>query len=129
MPPFWGYSGRPPDHEDRDIMRFIVDFHAVGEAGDLTTSLEDVVDGTAAGVEKGSEIVLDDLEGHQARARVVDILGDLIDVRIEWVSWEGRRFFGNLPERFDLTGVVTTSDFGAVNPTEGVDSLFPRSRQ
>lgn len=85
-------------------MSFIVDFHSAGEDGLLTTSFEDFVGSSVFGFGYGTSVVLDDLEGHTCSAVVRSIRGDLIDVRINWTTWQDANVLSM--EEFSIEGVV-----------------------
>jgi hypothetical protein len=82
-------------------MKFVVDFQAADESGALTTSFEDILEGSTLSVFEGANVLLDDDEGHSAWGTVVSVIGDLVDVRISWVSWRDRRFFAQIPTNFE----------------------------
>ncbi len=73
-------------------MRFIVDFHSVGEDSVLVTTLDELDNTNGAARASwdllGAEVLLDDAEGHIARGRVRSVEADgLIEIDVDWASW------------------------------------------
>ncbi len=73
-------------------MRFIADFHSVGEDSVLVTTLDELDNTNGAARASwnllGAEVLLDDAEGHTARGRVRSVEADgLIEIDVDWASW------------------------------------------
>lgn len=102
-----------------NIMRFIVDFHSADTDDFLTTSLADVADSIVRDWSLvGTDVVLDDGEGHSVRGCIVRVLAnDLVDVSVDWTSWEDERLKRLAPTVFqnNWRPVVETPDV----PTTG----------
>jgi len=83
-------------------MRFVVDFHAVTDGDVLVTSLLDAVEvvGFAPAL-VGTDVELDDGEGHVVRGTVLSVDVDkLVTVKVDWSSWRDERLTALVPSSF-----------------------------
>lgn len=82
-------------------MRFIVDFQSVRAGDRITVSLKYEIGGGAGIPQPGDDVILDDTEGHTARATVTKVEGSMVKAVIDWSSWRDVADSAGFESHFD----------------------------